>query len=222
MARSHLDREIERLKKKLLSLGALVETSVRNGVQSFLDRDVLLAERVKAGDKEIDDLEVEVEEDCLKLLALYQPVATDLRYIIAALKINNDFERMADLAANIASRAINLSKEPVVESPIDISEMSSRVHSMVKDSLQSLIQLDTGIALKILNDDGGIDKMYKETYQAIQSRINKDPSEMKQMILYLSASRHLERIADLATNIAEDVIYLIDGQIIRHQRIENI
>lgn len=218
MPRSLLDQEIDKLKKKLLHSGSLVESSVRNAVNSFIERDVQLANKIKEGDDLIDDLEVEIEEDCLKILALHQPVATDLRYIVAALKINNDFERIADLAANIASRALNLINTPLIPAPFDISGMFSQVHKMVKKSLQSLIELNPLIALETLNDDKIIDQLYKETFNEIQRRIKETPDDTPQIILYLSVARHLERIADLATNVAEDVIYLIEGRIVRHKR----
>ena len=222
MPRSHLDREIADLKKKLLNLTAIVEKSVADAVKAVTSFDIEIAESVKSKDNEIDDMEVSLEEDCLKILALYQPVATDLRFIIAALKINNDLERIGDLAGNIANRSIKLSASKDKKSPFDVLPMTQKVQEMLRNSLNSLVELNLDMAKQVITDDQVIDDIYRKTYSSVSSAIKKNPEDTKVMISYLSVARHLERIADLATNIAEDVIYLIEGSIVRHVRWEEV
>ena len=212
----HLQREIDKLKKSLLSLCALVEDQVQSAVQAVLNRDEAMAREIVDRDMKIDHLEVEVEEECLKTLALHQPVATDLRLIIAALKINNDLERIGDLAVNIARKAIGLAGEPPVELTFDLSEMWTKTHAMLRDSLDSLVNMDGALAQNVCARDDEIDAMKHAFRVEIEDRIRHDPENVKQYLRYMAISRNLERIADQATNIAEDVIYLAQGKIIRH------
>jgi phosphate transport system protein len=218
----HLDREIEKLNQKLLQLSALVEETLIKAVDSFINKDLSLAQVIKEGDNAIDDLEVEIEEECLKILALYQPVATDLRFIVASLKINNDLERIGDQAANISSRAVKLIELEPVAPPYDIRKITSHVQKMVRDSINSLIQQDAQMARDVLSADNLVDREYKNVFSNLHSRITENTAHTQQMILYLSVMRHLERIADYSTNIAEDVIYLAEGKIVRHGRLESI
>ena len=213
----HLEREMSKLKNKMLSLCALAEESVQMAVKSLEGRDEKLAEEVIKRDLAIDQEEVEVEEECLKLLALHQPVAIDLRFIVAALKINNDLERIGDLSANIAERAIILSSEPVVESPINVVDMAGRVKIMLKSSLDALVNMDQELARKVLVMDDEVDDVYRLMYEGIVGRLQKDPSKTILYLNLLSVSRQLERIADHVTNICEDIIYMVAGEIIRHQ-----
>ena len=213
----HLERELSKLKNKMLSLCALAEESVQMAVKSLEGRDEKLAEEVIKRDLAIDQEEVEVEEECLKLLALHQPVAIDLRFIVAALKINNDLERIGDLSANIAERAIILSSEPVVESPINVVDMAGRVKIMLKSSLDALVNMDQELARKVLVMDDEVDDVYRLMYEGIVGRLQKDPSKTILYLNLLSVSRQLERIADHVTNICEDIIYMVAGEIIRHQ-----
>ena len=213
----HLEREMSKLKNKMLSLCALAEESVQMAVKSLEGRDEKLAEEVIKRDLAIDQEEVEVEEECLKLLALHQPVAIDLRFIVAALKINNDLERIGDLSANIAERAIILSSEPVVESPINVVDMAGRVKIMLKSSLDALVNMDQELARKVLVMDDEVDDVYRLMYEGIVGRLQKDPSKTIIYLNLLSVSRQLERIADHVTNICEDIIYMVAGEIIRHQ-----
>lgn len=213
----HLQREIENLKKKLLALGARVETSVRDATLSIEKRDVDMAQKIIANDIDIDNTEVEVEEDCLKILALHQPVAIDLRFIVAVLKINNDLERIGDLAVNIAERAAYLADQPKVNISLDFIDMAHNAQSMLKKSLDALINHDAELAHKVCASDDVVDAMNREMYLKVQKAIQTNPNQIESLTHLLSASRHLERIADLATNIAEDVIYMIDGQIVRHK-----
>lgn len=213
----HLQREIENLKKKLLSLGAIVETSVRDATLSIEKRDLNLAQKIIRDDINIDQKEVEIEEECLKALALYQPVAIDLRFIVAVLKINNDLERIGDLAVNVAERAIYLATHPKVNIASDLLDMAQSAQSMLKESLDALINHDSELAHKVCASDDIVDDMNRQMYLKVQDAIVKNPEQISTLIHLLSASRHLERIADHTTNIAEDVIYMVEGQIIRHK-----
>ncbi|HJN15636.1 MAG TPA: phosphate signaling complex protein PhoU [Armatimonadota bacterium] len=215
---SHLHREIEGLKKRILSLSAIVEESVQLAVKALEDRDAALAARVIKNDDDVIDLaEVDVEEECLKLLALYQPVATDLRFIIAVLKINSDLERIGDMAVNIAERADFLADEAPTPVPAMIGQMASAAQKMLKDSLDALVNMDGHLAARIFVADDEVDELNRRMYFETQDRIRSHPEELERLMHILSVSRHLERIADHATNIAEDVIYMVSGEIIRHK-----
>ncbi|MCU0611243.1 MAG: phosphate signaling complex protein PhoU [Candidatus Eisenbacteria bacterium] len=194
----HLQREIELLKKQITALSTVVEESVRKAVRSIENRDAALAEAVIKGDSAIDEQEVRVEEECLKILALHQPVAIDLRFIIAALKINNDLERMGDLAVNIAERTVFLCQREPIQAPFAFDDMWGKTLVMLRESLDALFEMDTGLARKVLASDDEVDEINRQMYRKI--------------------GRHLERIADAATNIAEDVIYMMEGTIVRHRR----
>ena len=213
----HLQREIENLKKKLLSLGARIETSVRDATLSIEKRDSKLAQKIIDDDINIDHTEVEIEEDCLKVLALHQPVAIDLRFIVAVLKINNDLERIGDLAVNVAERAVFLATQPKIDISSDLLDMANNAQSMLKNSLDALIKHDAELAHKVCASDDIVDQMNRQMYLKVQEAIIKNPEQISSLIHLLSASRHLERIADHTTNIAEDVIYMVEGQIIRHK-----
>jgi phosphate transport system protein len=213
----HLQREIENLKKKLLALGAKVEQTVREATLSIEDRDYELAQKVIQNDPRIDHMEVGVEEDCLKILALYQPVANDLRFIVSVLKINNDLERIGDLAVNIAERSAFLSKHPPVGFSLGLVEMADKAQDMLKHSLDALVNLSSGLAHQVCADDDEVDAINRQMYLKIQDAIRNNPDQLESLIHLLSVSRHLERIADHATNIAEDVIYMVEGRIARHR-----
>jgi phosphate transport system protein len=213
----HLQREIDRLKKEILRLGAIVENSVQMAVRAIEDRNLDLAEKVIDSDFEIDRSEVDLEEDCLKILALHQPVAIDLRFIIAVLKINNDLERIGDLAVNIAERVRFLSSMPSIKIPYDLQGLVEKTRWMLRSSLDSLVKLDTTIARRVCSADDEVDNINREMYDLIKDAIRARPEHLDALIPYLSVSRYLERIADHATNIAEDVIYMVDGVIARHR-----
>jgi phosphate transport system protein len=212
----HLEMEIENLKRRILALSATVEDNVYKAVQSLTERDSKIAEDVIKSDLTIDETEVAIEEECLKVLALHQPVAIDLRFIVAILKINNDLERMGDLAVNIAERAMFLATVERPDVPLDLPLMAEKTKAMMKKSLDSLMKQDAGLAHEVLAADDEIDAMNREMYAKIQDGIRRKPEQMEILIQMLSCSRHLERIADHATNIAEDVIYMIEGVIVRH------
>ncbi len=212
----HLQREIENLKRQILSLGASVESAVRDAVLSIEKSDEQLAKKVIDDDIKIDNTEVEIEEDCLKILALHQPVAIDLRFIVAVLKMNSDLERIGDLAVNIAERAVFLANHPRVTISIDLAEMARLTMSMLRNSLDALINQDSVLAHRVCKSDDNVDQMNRQMYIDIQDGITRNPEQIHSLIHLLSVSRHLERIADHATNIAEDVIYMLEGRIIRH------
>ncbi len=213
----HFQDQIDNLKKKILHLTAMVEQNLEEAVRSVKERDVKLAIKVIATDDAIDHYEVEIEEDCLKTLALYQPVASDLRFIITVLKINSDIERIGDLAVNIAQRAKTLAESKNQNVPFDLSEMFKLTLSMVKKSTDALVLLDPNLARDVAAMDDKIDDMHRGAYEVVEKEIIKDPQGVEYYINLLGVSRYLERIADHATNIAEDVVYLVEGQIVRHQ-----
>jgi phosphate transport system protein len=214
---AHLRREIENLKKEILALGAQVETTVREATAAMVNRDEALAQRIIENDVLIDQKEVQVEEDCLKILALHQPVAIDLRFIIAVLKINNDLERVGDLAVNVAERAAYLATVPPVSISLDFPAMARKAQEMVKKSIDALVNLSPSQAWEVIAADDEVDAMNRQMYGVIQQAIRAQPDRTEALIHMLSASRHLERIADHATNISEDVIYMVEGAIVRHK-----
>jgi phosphate transport system protein len=214
----HLDHEIARLKKQILSLAADVEEAVARSVEAINSRDARLGAQVVEFDSHIDAVEVEVEEECLKLLALYQPVTQDLRFIVACIRLNSDLERIGDLAVNIAERAVSLASvaEPS-EKPLDVGAMGRLVRSMLSGALSALVNLDVTLARKVCAMDDEADAMHRGTFARVEEAVRRHPSEFATMTHYLSVSRYLERIADHATNIAEDVIYMVEGSIVRHR-----
>jgi len=213
----HLQNELEKLKKKLLSLSAIVEGTLEKSIRAFADRNEQLAIEVITYDDTIDAIEVEVEEDCLKIMALHQPVAIDLRFLVAVLKINSDLERIADLSVNIAERALYLCRESSMTTPFDFEEMTAKTRSMLKRALDSLIQQNPEIAHQVCADDDEVDSINRQIYKLFYEEIRLTPHFVEALSHCLSVSRHLERIADYATNIAEVVIYMVEGNIVRHQ-----
>ncbi len=213
----HFLREIDTLKKKILTVGAVVEERIAQAITAVVKHDAALAQQVAEGDDEIDEMEVEGEEDCLKILALYQPVAIDLRFVVAVLKMNNDLERMADTAVNIARRAEYLARYPQIDLPPSLAEMTQKVQAMVQQSLDALVQGDTALARKVCVADREGAQLNRAVHVRIQQEIREHPDQGERLIHTLSVSRHLERIGDLATNVAEDVIYTVEGEIVRHR-----
>jgi phosphate transport system protein len=213
----HFVREIEHLKKKLLLVGARVEETIAKAITAVIRRDKELARQVIEGDDAIDQMEVEVEEDCLKILALHQPVAIDLRFVVAVLKINNDLERMADHAVNIARRAQYLATYSNLDLPPDLEVMLHKAQTMVRESLDALVHEDSELARRVCHADDDVDQLNRQMHVLIQDQIRANPERVEQLIHMLSVSRQLERIGDLATNVAEDVVYTVDGEIIRHR-----
>jgi phosphate transport system protein len=209
--------EIERLKKRILQLAAMVEESLLMAVKAVTERNVELAARVIDGDPAIDALEIEVEEECLKILALHQPVAADLRYVVAALKINSDLERIADLAVNIAERAQMLALQPPIAAPFQLEPMLKAAVNMVHTSVDALVAENLEKARQVRFEDDTVDAFHRSAFRAVEDQIRLTPERVDCLLSLLTVSRNLERIADHATNIAEDVVYLIEGEIVRHR-----
>jgi phosphate transport system protein len=215
--RKHFSRELDKIKRQILSLGALVEERVRMAAQAIETMDAELAESIIKLDYEIDEMEVDIEEECLKVLALHQPVAVDLRFIVAVIKINNDLERIGDQAVNIAERVVTIAKRgQQVDFVFDYTPMAEKAQKMLKMSLDALVNVDEDLAFRVVTLDDEVDGIKKDAYDRIKQTMKQQPEFIGYLINLLLISRHLERLADHATNIAEEVIYLIEGEIVRH------
>lgn len=214
----HFEREMDQLKARLLHMGAAVEDLVAHGIQALMDRDQELAAEAIELESEIDRQEIAIEEECLKLLALYQPVAGDLRFVTAVLKINNDLERMGDLGRHIAERAQVLARHRDVHIPVDLRNMAGATQRMLRRALDALVNQDAELALRVVHDDGEVDAYLEEMFPLVAGQMRTHPDNIDVLMHVLSAARHLERIADYATNVAEDVVYLVRGEIIRHRQ----
>jgi phosphate transport system protein len=214
---THLQREIDKLKRKILGLGALVEDDLRLAFQAIEERDAIKAQHVIATDLRIDDQEVEVEEECLKILALYQPVAGDLRFLVAVIKINSELERIGDLASNIAERALELTQEHPVPVPPCFTVMADRTGTILEKALDALVRQDAATARCVLGADDEVDTLYRELIEELKDSIRADIDHLDSLVLLFRVARYLERLADHATNIAEDVLYMVEGEIHRHQ-----
>lgn len=213
----HLEKELSNLKKRILSLGTLAEESLRMTIRALDTKDGELARRIIESDKDIDQAEVEVEEECLKIIALHQPVAVDLRFINIVIKINNDLERVGDEAVNIAERVENISDRLPVSIPFDFTAMAEKAEAMLKNSLDALVNQDVDLAYKVCLDDDEVDAMNGALYDKVKEAIKRQPDRVAYLLNLMLIGRHLERIADHATNIAEEVIYMTEGKIFRHK-----
>ncbi len=213
----HLHREIEKLKKQIALLAGMVEKRVADAVRAAETDDFCLAERVREGDADIDRTEVEVEEECLKVLALHQPVAIDLRFIVAVLKINGDLERIGDEAVNIAGRALRIHDFPRPECRLELAPLAARVQQMLKDSLDALVNMDASRAHIVRQADDDVDELVRRQFERVKASMQVHPDQVDPLVEYLRIFRYLERIADHATNIAEDVLYMVEGEIVRHK-----
>jgi len=212
----HLQRETDRLKRKILALGAMVEESLRLAFQAIEQRDAAKARKVIATDMLIDQNEVEIEEECLKILALYQPVAGDLRFVAAVIKINSELERIGDLAENIAKRALDLLDEYPVPAPATVAVLVDRTGTILEHALDALVRQDSGMARDVMAADNEIDDLYRQLLDELKTILRDDPEHLDAIVLLFSVARYLERLADHATNIAEDVLYMVEGEIQRH------
>ncbi len=213
----HLQRDLDKLKKEMLKLGNMVEVSINNAILALNNREKTYVHEVFANEELINEMEVKVEEDCLKILALHQPVAVDLRFIVVVLKVNNDLERMGDIAKNIAKRASELMEvDPIPELNKVIQGLPELIRTMVRNSLDALVKLDDQLAREIIDMDDKVDDINKEMYVAIKKAVRENPGLSDVAINLLSTSRYMERIGDLSTNIAEDVIFMVEGKVIRH------
>ncbi len=218
----HLQREIEKLKKLIFALGAHTEQALRDVAIAASQKKADLAKSIIENDKFIDSMEVEIEEECLKILALYQPVAIDLRFLVATLKINSEFERIGDLAANIAKKTLHLTNYPGSIPDVDFEPMARTVQTMLNDCIDALVNLNFETATTILKTDDIVDRMNSQMYKELKEKMKSSPELLDPLINLLSISKGFERIADCATNVAEDIIYMIDGKIVRHQSAEDI
>lgn len=214
----HFLRDLEHLKREILTVGAMVERAIEHATTALLERRADLAQRVIAGEREVDEMEVQVEEECLKVLALHQPVAGDLRFVITVIKVNADLERMGDHATHIAERALALSQVPEIPMPPGLDLMVRTVRQMVRSSLDALVTFDTAAAARVCAEDDVVDGCLREMFDYLEQAMRRDPEVTGRALHNLSACRNLERIADLATNIAEDLIFLARGEIVRHRR----
>lgn len=213
---AHLQRAIDGLMEQLVGLSAKVEENVKRAVQSLDEEDLELARTVIKDDEVIDRREIDIEEECLKIFALHQPVAIDLRYLVAVLKINNDLERIGDLALNISSHTLRILEKPLLKKPADLQDIYNHVRSMLKRSLDAIVNLDAGAADEVLEEDDEVDRLHHQLSAEVLEAVKKNPDKADTLIRYIHIIRYLERIADHTTNIAEDIIYLIKGEIIRH------
>lgn len=216
----HFERELGRIKKMILFISAMIEEQVRLIRKAIEGHDLKIARKIIQIDFEIDEMEVEVEEECLKAMALYQPVAVDLRFLIAVIKINNDLERIADQAVNIAQRLIVMDKPRRQDLVFDFSLMMDKVGDMLKQSLDALVNMDEDLAIKVCLTDDEVDDLNRHAYDQIKLAMKDNPDQLAYLINQLLIARHLERLADHTTNIAEEVIYMIQGEIVRHGVIE--
>ncbi len=208
--------EVDRLKRQILSLSAMVEEHVMLTVNALRERDETKAKQVINSDNEIDAAEVEVEEEGLKILALHQPVAIDLRFVTAVLKINNDLERIGDIASNVAKRTLRLCRDPEVQVPSELIELGRHVRDMLHDSLDAFINLDPEKAAAICTRDDRADELARIVRELAQTEGARESIRLPLYVDIILAARNFERIGDLATNICEDVIYMVRGEIVRH------
>jgi phosphate transport system protein len=213
----HWERDLTNLQRRIMRMAGTVEEAINFSISSLSERDPALAEKVMAGDRAIDAEESYIENECLKMLALHQPVAVDLRQVIAAQKINTDLERMADLAVNIAERACALARLPPIPVPAQVAPMAERTTFMVRQSLDAFINLDSRLARRIIRLDDEVDRYNREVIEELVEAMGVAPDTIPACMSLFSASRQLERIADHAANIAEVVVYLVEGEIIRHR-----
>jgi phosphate transport system protein len=213
----HLQRDLDNLQRDILTMATNVEEVIYKAIHALQERDIDLAQQVIENDTSIDQLENHVEEECLKMLALHQPVAVDLRRIAAVLKINTDLERMADLATDIAERAVTVARPPHIPIPADLQRMTDLTTSMVRQSLDAFVNLDPRMARRVIRLDDEVDRYNNEIIHELVQLMQQSPEMIEPGLSLFSATRHLERIADHATNVAEDVLYLVEGEIVRHR-----
>jgi phosphate transport system protein len=212
----HFQEELESLQERLLAMGGLAEERVREAVGSLSSRDPGLVEHVLMGDEPINDLHIEVDDRCFKLLALHQPMAADLRTIVAAVKINTDLERVGDLAVNIAEAAKRYLQHPPVKPLIDIPRMADIAQAMLRDALDAFVRRDVALAEAVIAEDDRLDGLKTQIFRELLTYMLSDPTTIEPALDLILVSRHLERIGDHATNIAEDVIFMVSARDVRH------
>jgi len=216
MERQHFQHELETLKERLLAMGGLAEDRVRTAMQGLVDREGDLIDQVLNGDMPLNELHIEIDDLCLKLLALHSPMAADLRGIMAAIKINSDLERVGDMAVNIAEAARRYTTHPPVKRLIDIPRMATTAQNMLRDALDSYVRGDMQLAQRVLDEDDELDSLKTQVFRELLTFMLQDPSTIEPSLDLILISRHLERIGDHATNIAEDVIFMVSGRDVRH------
>jgi phosphate transport system protein len=212
----HFHEELEALKQTLLAMGGLVEEQIRRVMSALLERDSVLAQEVIDRDRQVNAYDVEVDEKCVELLALYQPTAGDLRFITTAMKIVTDLERIGDQAVNIAQRALELNQEPQLKPYIDLPRMAERAQRMVKESLDAFVARDTELARRVCGADEEVDALKEQIFRELLTFMMEDARTIPRAIRLILISRFLERVADHATNIAEMVIYMVESKMVRH------
>lgn len=214
---AHLRRDLDKLKRMILSFGAAVEESAKLSMKALRDYDANIAGRVIERDNQINRDEVEIEEECLKILALHQPVAIDLRFVVTVLKVNSDLERIADFCVNTSKRVRTMAKQPPIAVPKELLLIAEKSIGMVKASLDCLIEQDVMRARAVCLADDEVDNLQRKLYDIILAEIKANPEHTAQWMQVFSMVRYFERMGDYATNIAEDVIYLVEGEVIRHK-----
>lgn len=212
----HLDEELARINEQILRMGGLVEQQVREAMQALVERDSELARRIIANDKVINALDVEIDENCIRVLALQQPTAGDLRFVTTAMKLSTELERMSDLAENIAERAIELNEEPQLKPYLDLPRMAHWTQRMVRESLDAFVRRDAALARKVCADDDFVDDLTEQLFRELLSFMIENPNTIARAIRLTFIGKYIERIADHATNMAELVVYMVEGTIIRH------
>jgi phosphate transport system protein len=220
MERHHFEEELQALKNRLLTMGALVEERVHQAVRALIDRQLEEAEQVIRSDQDVNTLQIEIDDRCLKLLALQQPIATDLRLITAAMKINADLERIGDQAVNIAENVIKLLPQAPLKPLIDIPRMAELAEKMTRDALDAFVRKDAELARNVLQRDDEVDNLKDQVFRELLTYMMADPGTIQRALALILISRNLERIADHATNIAEDVIFLVEAKDVRHHHQE--
>ena len=216
MERSHFQQELGGLKERLLAMGGLAEERVRTAMEGLVERDMDLIEEVLNGDVPLNELHIEIDDLCLKLLALHSPMAADLRAVMAAIKINSDLERVGDMAVNIAEAARRYASHPPVKKLIDIPRMANTAQRMLRDALDSYVRGDMQLAQHVLDEDDDLDSLKTQVFRELLTYMLSDPSTIEPALDLILISRHLERIGDHATNVAEDVIFMVSGRDVRH------
>jgi phosphate transport system protein len=218
--RHHFEEEMQALKNRLLNMGALVEERVHDATNALIERRLDTAERIIASDQDVNDLQIEIDERCLRLLALQQPMASDLRLITAAMKINADLERIGDQAVNIAEQAARILAHPPLKPIIDLPRMAEISERMTRESLDAFVRKDAKLARSILARDDEVDQLKDQVFRVLLTYMMADPGTIERALGLILISRHLERIADHATNIAEDVIFVVEAKDVRHHHEE--
>ncbi len=214
---THFQQELDQLKENLLKMAGLAEQAIRNAVDALVERNTPLAEKMIQEDRKINEMEIVIDELCLKLLALHQPMAADLRFITSAMRINTELERIGDQAVNIAERVISLNQEPQLKPYIDIPRMAKITQAMVKDVLDSFVKGDTKLARSVCEDDDLVDALNDQVFRELLTYMISDPKTITRAVHLIIVSRCLERIADHATNIAEGVIFMVKALVIKHR-----